>query len=378
MDRILAYGSIFASVRRVLVMNCSYTSVQQGNNDINRSWVKRKNTYKDAEMILIPIGVRSHWLVADIRPKMNNGNGVLKIFDSQNRMEKKDIPGLVEMLIKVGFLTERAEIRRAVCNPSQTNYKDCCVYTCAYIRNKLHGLTHWMCNENSLKERRDIFESIYLNRDVKVPLPPEPKKIFESIHMDPRPYCNTCDLYFKNEDRHKLHSKNLHSGSKRCRVCDEKIRMLLVTEHKVECKKAELKRIYMIQDSEHLPGICIWESNLYKGNRDAITIPCEILKPCTLYNNMTMKEFVLLNTRQQDQDTLNAKMVRVSDWKERLQNQESPKGKRLCKPCTASQFNAPTFSTQYRIYTHKHYSSKATRLAKATEGPLYFCETCGR
>ena len=146
---------------------------------------------------------------------------MLKIFDSQNRMEKKDIPGLVEMLIKVGFLTERAEIRRAVCNPLQTNYKDCCVYTCAYIRNKLHGLTHWMCNENSLKERRDIFESIYLNRDVKVPPPPKPFKSLDSNkddvkHMGPIQYCSLCNLYFKNEKGRKLHYNNINSGSKQC------------------------------------------------------------------------------------------------------------------------------------------------------------------
>ena len=72
------------------------------------------------------------------------------------------MPDLIEMLIEVGFITINAEIKKAICKPTQKNKIDCGVYACVYVRNRLWGYTDKMSDVRLQEWRRAIYESIFL------------------------------------------------------------------------------------------------------------------------------------------------------------------------------------------------------------------------
>ena len=136
---------------------------------------------------------------------------------------------------------------------SQMNHIDCGVYVCAYIHNKLHGLSNTFLQKNSLQEQQNICESTYLNRDVKTIVPkghqawklPEMKRRVDpgyGMHMDPIQYCRSCDLHFRNNDAFKQHKQNVHSNSRYFRVCGARDRPMLMPAHEEKCKKKQVNK----------------------------------------------------------------------------------------------------------------------------------------
>ena len=51
------------------------------------------------------------------------------------------------------------------------------------------------------------------------------------------------------------------------------VKVAAASRHEDACRKKVLKEIYSIKEDEFLPGKPLWDSNLYQGNKTAITFP---------------------------------------------------------------------------------------------------------